>query len=98
MPVTYDNLSRGNSWAIKWGPFEQGDISDGNRVREVILKYRPAALMHFAAYAYVGESVEQPLLCYQSNFGGSLALFGAMLAVKAYPGGGLLELRELRQS
>ena len=29
VPITYDNLSRGNRWAVKWGPFEEGDIGDG---------------------------------------------------------------------
>jgi UDP-glucose 4-epimerase len=62
VPIAYDNLSRGNRWAVKWGPLEEGDIADGGRVRAVLEKYRPAALMHFAAYAYVGESVERPLL------------------------------------
>src|SRR5262249_31521672 len=62
IPITYDNLSRGNRWAVKWGPLEVGDTADAERVRAVLEKYRPAALMHFAAYAYVGESVEQPLL------------------------------------
>ena len=32
-PVTYDNLSRGNAWAVKWGPLERGDLSDGGRLR-----------------------------------------------------------------
>jgi UDP-arabinose 4-epimerase len=54
VPITYDNLSRGNLWAIKWGPLERGDISDAHRVRVVLEKYKPDAVMHFAAYAYVG--------------------------------------------
>jgi len=62
VPIAYDNLSRGNRWAVKWGPLEVRDIADPARVRAVLEKYRPAALMHFAAYAYIGESVEQPLL------------------------------------
>jgi UDP-arabinose 4-epimerase len=62
MPITFDNLSRGNLWAVKWGPFEKGEIADEQQVRVVLEKYRPCALMHFAAYAYVGESVEHPLL------------------------------------
>jgi UDP-glucose 4-epimerase len=44
------------------GPLEEGDIGDPVRVRAVLENYRPAAVMHFAAYAYVGESVGQPLL------------------------------------
>src|SRR6478672_7033339 len=66
-PIVFDNLSRGNRWALKWGPLELGDIADSARLRAVLEQYRPAALMHFAAYAYVGESVEDPLLYYQNN-------------------------------
>lgn len=73
-PVTYDNLSRGHRWAAKWGPLEVGEISDESRLREVLDRHRPAAVMHFAAYAYVGESMENPLLYYQNNVAGSAAL------------------------
>src|SRR2546428_4977456 len=72
VPITYDNLSRGNCWAVKWGPLERGDIADSYRVRAVLEKYRPAAVMHFAAYAYVGESVNAPLLYYHNNLAGSV--------------------------
>jgi UDP-glucose 4-epimerase len=74
VPIRYDNLSRGNVWAVKWGPLEKGDIADGQKLRAVIEKYRPCALMHFAAYAYVGESVDQPLLYYGNNFSGTAVL------------------------
>jgi UDP-arabinose 4-epimerase len=74
VPITYDNLSRGNRWAVKWGPLEKGDIADLRQVRTVLEKYRPRAVMHFAAYAYVAESVEQPLLYYRNNFVNTLAL------------------------
>jgi UDP-glucose 4-epimerase len=63
-PVTYDNLSRGNRWAVKWGPLEEGEIADGAHQRAVLDRHQPVAVMHFAAFAYVGESVEQPLLYY----------------------------------
>ena len=59
-PVTYDNLEYGHKWAVKWGPLEIGDIKDRSRLDQVIEKYRPEAVMHFAAYAYVSESVEIP--------------------------------------
>ncbi len=85
VPIAYDNLSRGNRWAVKWGPLEQGDIADPARVRAVLEKYRPAALMHFAAYAYVGESVEQPLLYYKNNVAGTAALFQAVLDFQTMP-------------
>ena len=73
-PVVYDNLSRGNRWAVKWGPLEEGDILDEVRLREVFAFHQPGAIMHFAAYAYIGESVEKPHLYYQNNIVGSTTL------------------------
>jgi UDP-glucose-4-epimerase GalE len=85
MPITFDNLSRGNLWAVKWGPFEKGEIADEQQVRVVLEKYRPCALMHFAAYAYVGESVEHPLLYYRNNFAGTAALLRAVVDYGCIP-------------
>jgi UDP-glucose-4-epimerase GalE len=85
VPVAYDNLSRGNRWAVKWGPLEQGDIGDASRVAAVLEKYRPVALMHFAAFAYVGESVEQPLLYYRNNFVGTATLLKAVIEFHCIP-------------
>jgi UDP-glucose-4-epimerase GalE len=85
LPITYDNLSRGNRWAVKWGPFEKGNIADARQVRMVLEKYQPIALMHFAAYAYVGESVEQPLLYYRNNFAGTLALLQTVIDFRRMP-------------
>ena len=84
-PVAYDNLSRGNAWAVKWGPLEQGDISDTARLRDVLVRHRPAAAMHFAAFAYVGESVKDPLLYYQNNIGGTAALLRTFVEWGAIP-------------
>jgi UDP-arabinose 4-epimerase len=77
LPVTYDNLSRGHRSAVRWGPIETGDILDRAQLRRVIDRYQPAAIMHFAALAYVGESVGHPLLYYRSNVAGSVALLEA---------------------
>jgi UDP-arabinose 4-epimerase len=77
-PVTYDNLVYGHPWAVKWGPLETGDLEDSARLAEVFVQYRPAAVMHFAAYAYVGESVRDPLKYYRNNFGGTLNLLQVM--------------------
>jgi UDP-arabinose 4-epimerase len=85
VPITYDNLSRGNRWAVKWGPFEKGDIADVQQVRMVLKKYRPSALMHFAAYAYVAESVEQPLLYYRNNFVDTVALLQTVVDFSIIP-------------
>jgi len=78
-PVTYDNLSRGHRWAVQWGPLEEGDILDDARLRDVFRHYCPAAVIHFAALAYVGESVASPELYYRNNVAGTLSLLGAML-------------------
>jgi UDP-arabinose 4-epimerase len=85
VPITYDNLSRGHRAAVKWGPLEIGDIADRDRLRAVLATYRPTALMHFAAYAYVGESVEHPLLYYRNNVAGSVALLETVVEFAALP-------------
>ena len=77
-PVAYDNLVYGHESAVKWGPFVQGDVNDRQRLDEVIEKYRPTAVMHFAAYAYVGESVEDPGKYYRNNVAGTLTLLEAL--------------------
>jgi len=84
-PVVYDNLSRGHREAVKWGPFEQGDIGDAARVRTVLERYRPAAVMHFAAYAYVGESNENPLLYYENNVAKAVVLLRTLQDFGALP-------------
>jgi UDP-arabinose 4-epimerase len=76
-PIAYDNLSYGHKWAVKWGPLERGDILDRARLDEVIRRYNPSAIMHFAAYAYVGESVAEPGKYYKNNVLGSLILLEA---------------------
>ena len=78
-PITYDNLERGNNWAIQWGPFVEGNIQDKEKLKETFLKYEPVAIMHFAAYAYVGESTENPAIYYKNNLEGSLSLLDAAM-------------------
>ena len=79
-PVTYDNLVYGHESAVKWGPFERGDILDAARLADVIRKYQPKAVLHFAAYAYVGESVADPAKYYRNNVLGTLSLLESMRA------------------
>lgn len=76
--VVYDNLSTGHEWAVHWGPLEVGDILDGVRLRQAIAAHKPDAVMHFAALAYVGESVEKPDLYYRTNVGGLVSVLEAM--------------------
>jgi UDP-glucose-4-epimerase GalE len=77
-PVTYDNLVYGHSKAVRWGPLEKGDIGDRKQLEMVMKKYNPSAVMHFAAYAYVGESVMNPKIYYRNNVAGTLSLLEAM--------------------
>lgn len=78
IPVVYDNLIYGHERAVQWGPLERGDLLDSDRLAAVMAQYRPVAVMHFAAYAYVGESVIDPGKYYRNNVTGSLALLQTM--------------------
>jgi UDP-arabinose 4-epimerase len=77
-PICYDNLTRGNAEAVKWGPLEIGELIDGTHFRKTLAYYRPAAVIHFAALAYVGESNQSPWTYYRNNVGGTATLLGAM--------------------
>lgn len=76
-PITYDNLSIGNCWAVRWGPLERGDILDANRLHEVFKAHRPVGGLHFAALALVGESMQAPGLYYRTNVTGAINLLDA---------------------
>jgi len=82
LPVTIDNLVYGHEWAVKWGPLIKGDISDRALTERIFAEYNPVAVLHFAAYAYVGESVTAPDKYYQNNVAGTLALLDTLLAHK----------------
>ncbi|MDO5621739.1 MAG: UDP-glucose 4-epimerase GalE [Paracoccus sp. (in: a-proteobacteria)] len=80
LPVTYDNLCTGNAEAVKFGPFEQGDLMDRARLDEVFAKYQPVAVMHFAALSQVGEAMSNPGKYWRGNVSASLSLIEATLA------------------
>lgn len=77
-PVAFDNLSRGHRAAVRWGPLVEGELTNSACLCAALAKYRVAAVMHFAAYADVGESVANPALYYRNNLAGTLALLEAM--------------------
>ncbi|MBN2524966.1 MAG: UDP-glucose 4-epimerase GalE [Deltaproteobacteria bacterium] len=79
LPVTYDNLSKGHEWAVKWGPLITGDLHDTEKLCDAILTHQPKAVMHFAASIEVGESVEDPSAYYYNNVAGSLNLVRCMI-------------------
>jgi UDP-arabinose 4-epimerase len=77
-PVVYDSLSRGHRSAVKWGPLIEADLHDRDRLVQAMRAHRVEAVMHFAAFAYVGESVDCPELYYRNNVVGTLSLLDAM--------------------
>ena len=77
VPVTFDNLVTGWADAVKFGPFEQGDLLDRKALDQVFSRYQPVAVMHFAALSLVGESMEKPGLYWRNNVLGSLNLIEA---------------------
>ncbi|HBS48830.1 MAG TPA: UDP-glucose 4-epimerase GalE [Rhodobacteraceae bacterium] len=76
-PVTFDNLETGWRDAVKFGPFEHGDLLDRARLDEVFAAHRPVAVMHFAALSQVGEAMSQPGRYWRNNVAGSLNLIEA---------------------
>lgn len=80
IPVTFDNLETGWQDAVKFGPFEKGDLLDRARLDEVFATHRPVAVMHFAALSQVGEAMSQPGRYWRNNVEGSLTLIEAAVA------------------
>jgi UDP-arabinose 4-epimerase len=78
-PVVYDDLSEGHAEAVRWGPLVVGDVADYVKVRETLARYEIQAVLHFAAFASVGESVVDPRKYFQNNSAGALQLINAVL-------------------
>jgi UDP-glucose 4-epimerase len=79
-PVVYDNLSKGHKTAVHGVPFVQGDLSDQDLLTQTLKRYKADAVMHFAAFIEVGESVQQPLRYYQNNCSNTRTVLAAMEA------------------
>ena len=80
LPVALDNLDRGHKRAVRWGPFIQGDIRDRRLLECTIREHRIDSVVHFAAYAYVGESMRDPGKYFANNVSATLGLLEAMQA------------------
>lgn len=77
--LVIDNLSRGHIEAVHpKAKFENADLLDFNKLQNIIQKHEISAVVHFAAFAYVGESVENPGLYYTNNVAGSINLIKAV--------------------
>lgn len=81
--VVLDNLVHGHREFAKWGKFVQMDLADREGLISLMQAEKFDAVMHFAGYAYVGESVKDPARYYQNNVGGTLNLLAAALAAGA---------------
>ena len=78
-PVVYDNLSTGHAWAVQWGPLVIGDLCDRDLLAKTMVDFQVESVIHFAASAYVGESVLQPRLYYRNNICNTMNLLEVML-------------------
>ncbi len=76
--VIFDNLVYGHKEAVKWGTFVQGDLKNQEEIEAMFQKYPIDAVLHFAAYAYVGESVREPEKYYYNNVVNTLNLLHVM--------------------
>lgn len=77
--ITLDNLSNGHRDAVLGGTFIEGDLADTSCLAQLFEQHRPEAVMHFASYIQVGESVRKPDIYYQNNVSNTLNLLDAML-------------------
>jgi UDP-glucose-4-epimerase GalE len=78
--VVYDNLSAGHRAAARYGDLVEGEIADVAAVRAAIRRHGVSAVMHFAAFLDVGESVREPMRYYRNNVDGALGVLEAMIA------------------
>ena len=83
-PVIYDNISRGHKEAIDIlkVPAVIADLNDKPALIAALKQYKIDTVMHFAAYAYVGESVDQPLMYYHNNVATTVNVLEAMREAK----------------
>lgn len=84
-PVVVDDLSRGHRELVRFGPFEHASILDASRLREILDQYQPVGVIHFAAFAFVEESVAEPEKYWLNNVAGSATLIAQMMQGRASP-------------
>lgn len=76
--IVFDNLVYGHREAVKWGTFIKGDLAEVSDIEAVFINHKIDAVFHFAAYAYVGESVANPEKYYYNNVVNTLNLLSVM--------------------
>jgi UDP-glucose-4-epimerase GalE len=78
-PVVYDNLSVGRRCNVKWGPLIHADLGDRRQLDQALCKFDIEAVIHFAAHASVGESMQEPRRYFHNNVANTLVLLDALL-------------------
>jgi UDP-arabinose 4-epimerase len=78
LPVSYDNLVHGYRWAVRWGPLIEGDVGDAECLARMLAEHSIRSVIHFAGFAYVGESVGAPGKDFQNNAANTIKLLEAM--------------------
>jgi UDP-glucose-4-epimerase GalE len=78
-PVVYDNLSVGRRCNVKWGPLVQAELCDRHQLDQILRKYDIRSVIHFAAHAYVGDSMQDPRRYFQNNVSNTLVLLDSLL-------------------
>jgi UDP-arabinose 4-epimerase len=84
-PVVYDDLRRGNRWAVQWGPLVEAPLEDRETLISAMKQYDIRAVIHFAAYAYVGESMTDPSIYFRNNVAATLNVLDAMVEMRIAP-------------
>ena len=77
-PLVLDNLGHGHPWAVRWGPLIEMDLADRAGLRRVFQSHSIGAVIHFAAFIAVGESVRDPAAYFRNNVVNSMNLLDAM--------------------
>ena len=80
VPVAFDNLSAGHRGAVRWGELIEADLADRVAIDQALAAQRIDAVIHFAAHAYVGESMSEPGKYFRNNVANTLNLLDAMHA------------------
>jgi UDP-glucose-4-epimerase GalE len=78
LPVSLDTVERGHRTAVRWGPLVEADLGDRTALEAALSEQHVDAVIHFAAYAYVGESMTHPDRYFRNNAVGTLNLLEAM--------------------
>jgi UDP-arabinose 4-epimerase len=79
-PIVLDSLERGHRSAVRWGPLIEANLADRAALEQALRDYQIDAVIHFAAYAYVGESMRSPDIYFRNNVVHTLNLLEAMKA------------------